>query len=238
MAMSTIAPTESMTLPTTPESLPPLVPVQGEQRIVIRDVGRDAYQRLSEAIGERQHIRLAYDGKDLEIMVTTNVHEHFKELLGKLVNAVTLALEIDHVICGETTWDTEESDRGLQADHSYYFEPEKIEVARAALARRSKDPGDYPGPDLAVEIDISPPKVDRSSIDAALRVLELWRFPGQTVVIEQLQADGSYAAVETSRFLPVSAAEIARWLLAEDASLPIAWGRRLNAWAAGLGRQA
>jgi Uma2 family endonuclease len=238
MAMSTIAPTQSMTLPTTPESRPPLVLVQSEQRIVIRDVGRDTYQGLCEAIGEGQHVRLAYDGKDLEIMVTTHVHEHFKELLGKLVNAVTLALEIDHVICGETTWDTEEADRGLQADHSYCFEPEKIAVARTALARRSKDPADYPSPDLAVEIDISPPKVDRSSIYAALRVLEVWRFTGQTVVIEQLQADGSYAAVANSRFLPVSAAEITRWLLAEDASLPIAWGRRLNAWAAGLGRQA
>ena len=134
------------------------------------------------------------------------------------------------------TWDTEESDWGLQADLSYYFDPEKIRLAREALARQSNDPADYPSPDLAVEIDISRPKVDRPSIYAGLGVSEVWRFTGQTVVIEQLQGDGSYATVEASRFLPDSPAEVAAWLLAEDATQPIAWGRRLNAWAAGLGR--
>src|SRR5262249_30977694 len=95
-----------------------------------------------------------------------------------------------------------------------------------------------PGTRLAAEIDISRPKVDRPSIYAELGVSEVWRFTGQAVVIEQLQADGSYAPVEASRFLPVSPAEVTGWLLAEDATLPIAWGRRLNAWAAGLRHQA
>ena len=42
----------------------------GDQRIVIRGVGRHVYDVLDEAIGEGQHIRLAYDGKDLELMTT------------------------------------------------------------------------------------------------------------------------------------------------------------------------
>jgi hypothetical protein len=235
--MSTVAPTEPRALPVESSLFPGPIPIQGESRIVIRDLGRHVYQCLSEAIGEGQHVRLAYDGRDLEIMVTINIHEHFKQLLNKVLAAVMLALEIDHVECGETTWDTEDADRGLQADLSYYFDPEKIRVARAALARQSKDPADYPRPDLAVEIDISRPKVDRPSIYAGLAVFEVWRFDGTTVVIEQLQADGSYAAVEASRFLPIPPAEIAGWLLAEDATQPIAWGRRLHAWAEALRQQ-
>ena len=41
--------------------------------------------------------------------------------------------------------------------------------------RNSNNIDDYPNPDLAVEIDISPPKIDRSGIYAALKVSELWR---------------------------------------------------------------
>jgi Uma2 family endonuclease len=237
--MASVAPTPPTARPVESESglSLGLIPIPGDSRIVIRDVGWQVYRCLSEAIGEGQHVRLAFDGKDLEIMVTSNIHEQFKLRMGKVLDAVMLALEIDHLEAGETTWDTEESERGLQADLSYDFDPEKIAVARAALARQSRDPADYPSPDLAVEIDISRPKVDRPSIYADLRVPEVWRFDGQTVIIEQLQADGSYAVVEVSRFLPVPPAEIASWLLAEDATLPIVWGRRLHAWAAALRHQ-
>ncbi len=49
---------------TTPPS--PAAPgvVLAEQRIVIRDVSWDLYDLLSDAIGERQHVYLAYDGRD------------------------------------------------------------------------------------------------------------------------------------------------------------------------------
>jgi Uma2 family endonuclease len=206
-------------------------------QIVFRGVDRHTYRALSEAAGEGQHIHLVYDGKDLEIVVTSNVHEHWKELLSSIVKAVTLGLGIDYVSCGETTWKAEV--RGLEADLSYYFDPEKIRVARAALATRSLDPADYPRPDLAIEIDLSPPQVDRPSIYTDLGVAEVWRFVrGRELVIEQLQADGSYAPAEASRFLRIRAEEILNWLTAEDSSHELAWNRRLNQWAMGLGHQA
>jgi hypothetical protein len=85
---------------------------------------------------------------------------------------------------------------------------------------------------------VSRPKVDRPSIDAALGVVEVWRFDGRSVVIEQLQGDGSYAAVETSRFLPIRAEDVRRWLVVEDSTRALDWERRLNDWARGLGRRA
>jgi hypothetical protein len=39
-----------------------------------------------------------------------------------------------------------------------------LRVVRAALARKSKEPADYPNPDLAIEVDVSGPKVDRPAI--------------------------------------------------------------------------
>jgi hypothetical protein len=76
--MSTITPTQALTTLPEPRSSLPLLPVQGDQRTVFRGVDWHTYNSLSEAIGEGQHVRLAYDGKDLEIIVTSNVHENWK----------------------------------------------------------------------------------------------------------------------------------------------------------------
>jgi Uma2 family endonuclease len=234
--VSTTTPTEPMTTPAGPA--PAFAPIQcGDLRKVFRGVDWHAYNQLSEAIGEGQHVRLIYDGKDLEIMVIGNVHEHYKGLLIKIVNAVTMGLDLDYVDCGETTWKT--VIRGLEADLSYYFDPEKVRVAKAALARQSLDPADYPRPDLAIEIDMSPPQVDRPAIYADLGVAEVWRLVrGEELIIDQLQADGSYAPVEESRFLRIRAADVLRWLHEAATEREAAWNRRLNQWAMGLGHQA
>jgi len=100
------------------------------------------------------------------------------------------------------------------------------------------DPADYPRPDLAIEIDISGPEIDRPSIYADLGVAEVWRYVnGQKLIIENLQADGSYASVESSRFLRIRAADIFGWLTSEDSARESAWNRRLNQWAMGLAHQ-
>jgi len=49
-------------------------------------------------------------------------------------------------------------------------------------------------------------------------------------VIERLSEDGTYMAVDASRFLPIRAEEIVRWAVQEDFSNESAWARRLRAW--------
>jgi Uma2 family endonuclease len=204
----------------------------GDQRIVIRGVDPDLYNRIDEAIGEGQHVRVAYDGKDLELMTTSDLHEWYKVIFEKLMTALLMAQGILHVPCGQKTWKTEEADRGLEADLSYYFDPEKIRIAKAALARGSRERKDYPlSPDLAIEIDISPAQVDRPAIYRALNAAEVWRFNGKRLVIEQLQPDGTYAPSEDSRFLRIRPDEIMAWLTAEDVTDEDTWNVRLFQWA-------
>ena len=94
-------------------------------------------------------------------MTTSDLHEWYKRLFDKLMTALLMAQGIAYVCCGQKTWKTEEADRGLEADLSYYFDPEKIRVATEALARRSRERLDYPlNPDLAIEID--QPWIDRA----------------------------------------------------------------------------
>jgi Uma2 family endonuclease len=93
---------------------------------------------------------------------------------------------------------------------------------------------DYPNPDLSIEVDISPPKIDRQGIYAALRVPELWRFDGENeqFIIERLADDGSYRPVARSGFLPIDAEEVRRWVIEENSDDEAAWAERLRTWVA------
>ena len=61
-----------------------------------------------------------------------------------------------------------------------------------------------PPPDLAVEVEISRSALDRMGIYAALGVPEVWRFDGEALRVEQLQADGTYAAATEQPELPLA----------------------------------
>jgi Uma2 family endonuclease len=202
----------------------------GEQRITLRGISWDLYDRLSDAIGEDQHVRLTYDGKDLEIMTVGYRHEGLKGLVGRQVNAVTVELDIACTDGGQTTWKRPEIERGLEADDCYFFEPDKMARIAKSFARKSNDVADYPNPDLAIEIDLSHSEVDRPGIYAALRVAEVWRIDGEMLTFEQLQEDGSYSPVKTSRFLPIGPEEVTRWITDDDVVSKTAWERRLRAW--------
>ncbi len=202
----------------------------GEQRIAIRGVPWELYDALSNAIGQRQHVYLAYDGKDLEIITKGRVHEDYKDLVGQLVHAIADELRIPRSAAGETTWKRHEIVCGIEADRSYFFQAQKLAKDRDALKRRSDDVADYPNPDLAVEIELTAPQIDRDAIYAALRVPELWRFDGESVVIVQLGPDGTYSRTEASKFLLIQADEIRHWLLEEDTDDLVAWRDRLRTW--------
>ncbi len=199
-----------------------------ERRVVYRNVSWRFYEALVDSIPQRSPIHVDFDGKDVEVMVKGWGHEGFDSRLGSFVEVVSLELGIPRKGLGQTTWKRPEIARGLEADKCYFFLPEKLAAIASAQARGSKDLADIPNPDLAIEVDISPPQTDRAGIYAALGVSEVWRLVDRKVVIDRLMPDGRYAAVESSRFLPVTAAEITRWVVDEDSSDETAWARRLR----------
>jgi Uma2 family endonuclease len=200
-----------------------------ERRVVFRGVDWAFYDRLVDSIPESSNIHVDYDGKDLEVMGKRRKHESALRLMRLLIEIIARESGIPFGSAGATTWKRPEVGRGLEADECYYFLSEKIAADREALKRKSDNIADYPNPDLAVEVDLSPPQVDREGIYSALRVAEVWRFDGQTVVIERLAADGTYIAEAASGFLPVSAEEVRRWLVDEDGTDEEAWESRLRA---------
>jgi Uma2 family endonuclease len=201
-----------------------------DQRVVFRGVDWAFYERLVDSIPESSSIHVDYDGKDLEVMSKGWSHEIVRKLAGRFVEVVTAEFAIPCKTAGETTLKRKEVARGLESDDCYYFLPEKLAQCAAARRRRSDNIADYPNPDLAIEVDISPPQVDRAGIYAALGVSEVWRFTRDQLVIERLTPEGTYVAVEASGFLPVRAEEVWHWVVVEeDTSDDSAWMRRLQA---------
>jgi Uma2 family endonuclease len=201
-----------------------------DERGAIRDVSWKFYDRLSDAI-ETGSIRMAYDGKDVEIMTLGPAHEGLSGLLRQFLDLVLDGLEVDCLALGSTTWKRPELDRGIEADQCYVFDPAKCAAGRAALARMSNDLADYPNPDLAVEIDIAPSKIDRPGIYAALKVFEIWHCDDEgRIMIDQLGDDNQYAAVDSSRFLHVRPEELMHWLTLGASTERTQWRRLLKKW--------
>jgi Uma2 family endonuclease len=203
-----------------------------DHRVVVHGVVWAFYEQLVDSIPEGTHLRIDYDGKDVEIIAPSPLHDGDKKLFGQLVESIAQELEIPYKSAGSTTWKRLEVARGLESDECYFFDPGKLAAIAGARARRSKRITDYPNPDLGVEVNISPSKIDRPGIYAALNVAEVWRFDGERdeVIIERLGEDGSFHPVERSMFLPILATEIRRWVVEEDSSDESAWARRLRAW--------
>jgi Uma2 family endonuclease len=200
-----------------------------DRRVVFRDVDWSFYDRLVDSIPESSNIHVDYDGRDLEIMGKGQKHDLAKKLLGRIVDVLAEEYAIPFAGYGEATWKRPELARGLEADESYYFLPEKLEAAAEVSSRESPRAAEYPNPDLAIEIDISRPAVDRAGIYAALKVAEVWRLSDRSVVIERLTAEGNYVATNTSGWLPVSVTDIERWLADADSKDQAAWLRKLRA---------
>jgi Uma2 family endonuclease len=199
-----------------------------DTRLVIAEVTWDDYERFVDSIDEGEICRVAYDGKDIEMMTLGPWHESEKSLLEAFVAIVAGELKIKRQPLGSTTWKRKKLKRAIESDLCYYFDPAKLNAYAAAL--RSNNVDIYPNPDLAVEIDISKPRIDRPGIYAALEVPEIWRSRKQAVSIEQLDPGGKYVPAPRSRFLPVRSEDVTRWVFSEDSVGIVAWEDRLREW--------
>jgi Uma2 family endonuclease len=201
------------------------LPESGDHRITLHGISWETYRRLAEEIGDRPILK-AYNRGVLELMSPGPLHEIYKKLLARLVETLTEELEIPCRSLASTLWNRPEAERGLESDECYFLTAAKVEATR----HRSKTADDYPAPDLAIEVDTSPSEVDRPEIYATIGVPEVWRFDGETLRVDRLRDDRTYEEVPASLFLPVTPAEVVRWVVSEEVADETAWVRRLRQW--------
>ncbi len=199
--------------------------LQSEKRFVLPDVTPQGYESLLQIVGDG-HVRITYDGIDAELMSSSFDHEEFKKLIARLIETMTVELNLPCKGVGSTTWRKPLIDKGLEPDECYY-----LANARRILGR-SINLGVDPPPDLAIEIEISRVSaLDRMSIYAALGVPEVWRFDGERLTVELLQHDGTYHAVFQSPsfpFLPLD--EFVRWIEKGQGVDQTPWIREFRDW--------
>jgi Uma2 family endonuclease len=172
-----------------------------EQRLRLCCIPWEAYVAFTEMLGDRP-IRVTYDRGEMEVMSPSNRHENRKRLLGRLIEELTMELDIDIASGGSTTFCREDLERGLEPDECYWIEHEPI-----VRGREDIDLEKDPPPDLALEIEISRSALDRMSIYAALGVPEVWRWDGKKLTVHVRTTRGTYRKSDRSKafpFLPVT----------------------------------
>src|SRR4051812_35754367 len=109
------------TLPPTAAQAPrPLDPPPAAP-IVLRGVSWDVYESLLGQLERAgQHLYLTYDRGNLEIMPPSPFHERYKTILGRMIETMSVELDIPIVGLGSTTCRREDLKRGLEPDECYY----------------------------------------------------------------------------------------------------------------------
>ena len=135
-----------------------------------------------------------------------------------------ISIEIEGL--GSTTFDREDLQKGLEPDECYY-----VQNAHAVKGRQEFDFSVDPPPDLAIQIDISPPDVARQPIYAALGVPEFWKYDGNEVHFLKRTKEGQYVAADRSLAFPeLPASELNRLLQVALADGQTAAVRALRGW--------
>lgn len=178
------------------ERLPKLEP--GEP-MVLTGVSWATYERLlAERDRVRPGVKLTYDRGRLEIMTVSRVHERWKKVLARLIEALTLELRIPLVSGGNLTIKREDLERGLEPDECYY-----VQHALEMVPMRELDFTRDPPFDLAIEVEQSRNIGSvRMGVLDALGVCEVWLYNGRSLRALHRQTQGGYEERPTSAAFP------------------------------------
>jgi Uma2 family endonuclease len=162
----------------------------------LQDVSWIEYEDLVERRDEVSHVRLSYDQGRLEIMSPSAEHEDYARLFEHLIAILTEELNLEFASRGSVTLRRQKKSKGTEPYGCFY-----IRNLAQILGKKRIDLETDPPPDLAIEIDVSHPSLDKLAIYAGLGVPEVWRYNGARVEFYQLIEEG-YITISTSTLFP------------------------------------
>lgn len=142
------------------------------------------------------------------------IHEKWKQLIGRLIEVLAEERNIPISAYGSTTWQRQDLARGLEADQCYY-----IQHANSMRGKTEIDLQLDPPPDLAVEIEVTHPLLDRSEIYASLGVQEIWRYDGRKLQVFQLNGTNYTEITHSIAFPNFGPADLDPFIAMHPASL-------------------
>lgn len=151
------------------------------QQLLLKNVSWQQFQEILANLGESRNSRIAYSQGMLEIRVPLPEHQSDKVIIGDLVKAILEEIDIEFRSLGSTTFENEQMLAAVEPDDCFYIQNEAAIRGKKRLNLTVDPP-----PDLAIEIDIT--SKTKLTTYQNLRVPELWRYTGQKLEINLLQA--------------------------------------------------
>ena len=206
-------------------TLSPAVQTGEFDRILLHEVRWSTYEALLEDL-EGRRLRLTYDRGRLEIMTLSTPHEWSKKILARAFEVLTEELDIPIRSGGQQTFRQQLKEKGLEPDECYWVQHEADVRGKSDISLDADPP-----PDIAVEVEISVSVLDRLAIYAALRVGEIWRYDGETIIVAHLQEDQTYRMLDYSPTFPwLPLGELAKFLARRDSMDETRLIRMFRAW--------
>ena len=166
-------------------------------RLTLGGATWEVYVALADA-PDNADLKFTFDGPAglLEIeMPNGSVHETAAELLAALVSAFLMHRDMEFRPTGTVTLRRRPGrGHGLRADKTYYIRTFEAVRGKPTISVQDGDPP----PDLAIEVDVTSPGVDKLPIYAALGVPEVWVWEDAAITVRRLTDGGTYRVVDRS----------------------------------------
>ena len=189
-----------------------------EQRVVLRNVSWETYERLLAENVENSSPRFTYNRGELEIMTLSPEHEWYNRLVADLVKLLTRELRVDILDLGSTTFKREEAEQGFEPDSCFY-----VKNARQMRCKARIDLTTDPPPEIIIEIAVTHPSISKFPICAAFGVPEIWTYDGNHLTMYVL-ADSKYIESSSSKVLPdLAATQLTEFLELGKSLDSLAW---------------
>ncbi len=174
-----------------------------EMRGLLNGVNWLDYIAFLEALGDYS-LRHTYDRGTLEMMSPRKDHDWVKRFVGRIVEAVSFAFNINIQSIGSTTLTGKMVERGFQPDEAYYVANEPLVRGKSTYV-----PDVDPPPDLLVEVDVTSSSLPRMPSFAALGLPEVWRHEAKQIHFFRLTDTSDYQEIDHSVAFPfLTAADV------------------------------
>jgi Uma2 family endonuclease len=172
--------------------------------------------------------RIAYDRGLVEMMSPSHEHKIVSEWIARLIGIVAVECDRPMRSAGSTTRRRADLQKGIEPDKCFYFKNEPI-----VRGKKTIDLSVDPPPDLAIEIEIADPLLDRIAIYSAIGVPEIWIRRDGAISFRRLQDDATYRLIDRSECLPLlTPGEVAAALASIAEVDEIAWAKSIRIRAA------
>ncbi len=202
--------------------------IDGDQCVVLWNIGWKGYTTLLKVRGERSDPRMVYLDGSLLLLSPSYFHERLKKLLGCFIMILIEELEIPCLMAGSTTFRRRAKRGGVEGDETYYLANLDRIRGKKKISLKIDPP-----PDLAIEVVASHDPDDALEVYRRFRVPEVWICDENQLTILVLQPDGQYVHSERGHaFSFLTASEIHSWISRGQDSNDMEWIKELRRWIA------